>query len=305
MYQAERVSSGQPIFLNLVDRVDVGFSYQASSLVPLIARGDLALSATVSDADGWTYPLDLAAPVHFEGSEAHASGTLNLHDLRATIANMEAATGVKRDFYTVLVSASVNRELHRNDSVVSGVFATNLEFKLDATEMHLAAPGGSALTPSQGGLLSVPRQAENQLNVLGQSLSIAALRAIAIAFALIVAAVWVDTLLRTARADESSLIERRYRNYLLPVRAAELTSELVIDVESIAALARIADHTGAPMLRPRAGAYHVVDGSRVYRYRILAIDVTPTEPNAAPREDSRRDARPVERPLRVRRVSAQ
>jgi hypothetical protein len=196
---------------------------------------------------------------------------------------MRAATGVTHDSYTVLISAVVNREVQRNDALVSGLFAPTLEFKLDATEMHLAAPEGDALTPSQGGLLSVPRTAENHFDLLGQSPSIAAVRAAALAFALIVAALWLDMLLRAARSDETSLIERRYRNYVLPVRADELTSEVVIDVESIAALARIADHTGAPMLRGGAGAYHVVDGTRLYRYQVLAIDESHADvANSAP-----------------------
>jgi hypothetical protein len=131
-------------------------------------------------------------------------------------------------------------------------------------------------------------------------LSIAALRAASLAFSLIVAALWLDTLLRAARSDETSRIERRYKNYVLPVRAAELTSELVIEVESIAALARIADHTGAPMLRRGAGAYHVVDGTRVYRYQVLALDASHTDAQVAPPDDGTQTGRP-DRPLRVRR----
>ncbi|MEY2447668.1 MAG: hypothetical protein QOH79_1144, partial [Acidimicrobiaceae bacterium] len=190
VYQADAVSSGQPIFFSLVHNVDVAFAYNVSSVVPLVARGDVALTAELSDVDGWTYPVEVASPLHFEASEAKASGVLDLDRLRATVADMEAATGVKRDSYTLDVKASVNREVRRSDVVVSGVFAANLEFKLDATEMHLATPGGNALTPSQGGLLSLPRQVENHFDFLGQSPSIAAVRALALAFILIIVALW-------------------------------------------------------------------------------------------------------------------
>jgi hypothetical protein len=303
VYQTDKVSSGQPIFFNLVDTIEVDFKYYASSSAPVIARGDLALSAEVSDADGWTYPIPLAPPAHFEASEAHSSATLNLRDLRATLTDMETATGVKHDAYTVLIKASVNREVRRSDAVVAGVFAPNLEFRLDSTQMHLAAPGGNALTPSQGGLLSLPRTTANHIDIFGQSLSIAAFRAAALAFFVVIAALVLDTLLRTAKADETSLIERRYKNYLLPIRSAELTAGLVIDVDSITALARVADHAGAPMLQGGAGAYHVVDGTRVYRYRVPVIDSGPVI-DANPVE--RDDAPPMphstrrERPLRAR-----
>ena len=302
VYQNDAVASGQPIFFNLVDRIDVSFMYNVSSAVPLIAQGDLTLSAELSDADGWTYPVPVAAPVTFASNEASTSGTLDLTTVRARISDMESATGVRRDFYTLLVKASVNREVHRSEAVVTGVFAPNLEFKLDDTEMHLATPGGSALTPSQGGLLSLPREVESHFEVLGLSVTIAALRAVVLALVLIVAAVWLDTLVRAGRADETSLIERRYRNYLLPVRAGDALGEMVIDVDSITSLARIADHTGAPMLHARAGAYHVVDGTRVYRYRVVAIEasaldaVAPVVPSAPP--IARRA-----RPLRAERVN--
>jgi hypothetical protein len=290
VYQADKVSSGQPIFLSLVNSVDIGFAYSASSSSPLTTRGDLSLSGEVSDTDGWTYPFTLAATTHFEGDNAHTGGTLNLTDLRTTIDNMQFATGVKHDFLTVLIKASVNRELHRQDASVVGLFSPTLEFKLDADEMHLATPGGNTLTPSQGGLLSLPTQRQNDVSLLGQSLSIALLRAIALGLTLLVAALWIDSLVRMARADESTLIERRYRNYLLPVRAAELATGLVIDVESIAALARLADHTGAPMLRGAGGAYYVVDGNRVYRYSVIAIEAHHVE---SERHDDAEEPTPV------------
>jgi hypothetical protein len=273
VYQGDRVSSGQPIFLNLVDRLEFTYSYNASAAAPLIATGDVTLSGTVKDATGWTYPFALAPTTPFEGTEARVSGTVDLRGLRETITAMENATGVKRDLYTVLIGASVNRQVQRGDAVSSGVFAASLEFTFDDLEMHLATPGASALTPSQGGLLSVPVERENHVALLGQAPSVAAVRAVAIGLLLLMAALWIDWLIRSARSDEPTLIQRRYRTYLLPVRSAELTSGFVIDVESISALARIADHTGAPMLHTDSGVYNVIDGDRVYRYSVAAIEV--------------------------------
>lgn len=271
VYQADEVSSGQPIFLNLVDRVDIGFTYRLSSAVPLLATGDLSFSGEVADANGWTYPFHLANRVYFEGSDARATGTLNLQELRTAIDTMENATGVKRDFYTVLIEAAVDRKLHRYDTVTTGVFATSLVFRLDELEMQLVAPERDTLTPTQGGLLSVPLTRDNHIAFVGQSLSIAALRAATLALALIVNVLWIDWLFRIARSNEASLIDSRYRSYLVRVRTPELTSALTFDVETITALARLADHTGAPILREDGGAYYVVDGRSVYRYSVVDL----------------------------------
>lgn len=282
VYQADQVSSGQPVFLSLVDRVDLAFAYRASSTAPVLAEGDISLSGMVMDAGGWTYRLDLGDPAHFEGSEASSNATLDLRDLRATIAGMQSATGVTRDAYTVRIDALVNREVRHNDAVSAGKFAASLEFTLDDLEMRLTAPEGDTLTPSQGGLLSSPVDRPGEIRVLGQSLSVAALRALALALALIIAALWIDSLYQTSRADEAGLIERRYRNYLLPVRTAQLTAGVVIDVETVAALARIADHTGAPILRVEDGGYYVIDGTRAYRYTVDRVGTGPMEPAGGP-----------------------
>ena len=310
VYQADQVTSGQPIFLNLVDHLDMGFTYTASALSPLVASGDIYLTGTITDADGWSFPFEIAPKTPFEGTDVTTHGTVDLHSLQSTIAAMEASTGVKRDTYTVLIKATVNRDLRRKDVSTSGVFATALEFKLDDLEMHLATPGGTALTPSQGGLLSLPVERENTITVLGQSASVAAARAAALALILITLAVWIDWFVRAARSDESSLIERRYRTYLLPVRTGMPASDLVIDVESIAALARIADHTGAPMLHGEPGVYHVVDGARLYRYRVAALDavhveVAPPAPPAEPVMAARPQLRRRERPLRANQDARQ
>ncbi len=62
------------------------------------------------------------------------------------------------------------------------------------------------------------------------------------------------------------------------MQAAELVSEVRIDVDDIAALARIADYAGAPMLQGRAGDYYVMDGNRVFRYMVRAIGGDPITP---------------------------
>ena len=157
------------------------------------------------------------------------------------------------------------------------MFETNLTFRLDELEMQLVSPGGDTLTPSQGGLLSLPLERENHIAFIGQSLSIAAIRSATLALSLIINLIWIDWLLRTARSDEIGLIDARFRNYLVPVHSGELTSGPIFDVETITALARVADHNGTPILRGEAGSYYVVDGTRVYRYSVTAVDTSSAE----------------------------
>ena len=282
VYPTGAVPSGQPIFLNLVDRVDVTFDYRVGSAAALTATGDVAMQAYVSDASGWRVPFDLAAPVVFDDESASVSGTLDIDDLQSRIAAMEAATGTERDTYNVAVQALVNREVHGLDASSSGVFSPALDFELEELEMHLATPGQDAMNPVQGGLLTTSIESPGEVRLLGQSLSTGMLRAGSLGLAVIVAALLLESVVGSVRnRDESKLIQKRYRSYLLPLRSIELTDAAIVDVESIAALARIADHTAGPILSagPGGDAYYVVDGPRVYRYGVTAaIDATVVEP---------------------------
>ncbi len=267
-YQSLQVSSGQPVFLSLVERLDLAFTYRVSATAPVEASGDIKLTATIKDSTGWAYPVDLAVPARFDGQDALVGGTLDLKALRSTINNAQFATGIVRDRYTVTVDAAVTREVRHKEAIDVGDFAASLSFNLDDTAMYLDAPGPDALAPAQGGLLSIATTVENDLRVLGRSLPVPALRLAAAAVALIIAALWLDWLRRARRDAETDLIERRYRHYLLPVSSDVPSLQPAIDVESMADLARLADHAAAPILRGANGSYDVVDGARLYRYTV-------------------------------------
>ena len=277
VYPDGEVTSGQPIFLNLVERIDITFDYRISSEAPLLATGDVALRASISDTSGWSYPFELAGPVAFAADNAQIRGSIDLTDLRSRIADMEAATGAARDTYTVAVQAAVNREITGLDASSTGSFAPSLDFRLDELEMYLVEPGQDALNPVQGGLITTEVERRGEVRVLGQSISTGALRAGSLGLLVILLALLAESVHGSMRSrDESKLIQRRYRNYLLPLRSIELTQSAIVDVESIAALARLADHTAGPILSagPGSEAYYVVDGPRVYRYRAaVALDV--------------------------------
>lgn len=268
-YRTTQVSTGQPIFLNLVDQLDIGFTYDAASDARLEVAGEIALTGKVMDNQGWTLPITLASPRRFEGANATIRGTLDLRALRATITEMQTATGIARDQYTVALDATVTRDVRRGAASVTGVFDPRVEFKLDALEMYVTDPGADTFAPQEGGLLSVSRERSNRVTLLGRSLSVAALRAAASVLGLVVLALWLEWVIRAARGDEAALIERRYRQHLLPVRPVDAMTNDAIDVGSMAALARLAGQTGAPLLRSRPGTYLVLDGGRTYRYQVV------------------------------------
>jgi len=271
-YQSLTVSSGQPVFLRLVEELDLAFSYRLSSMADVTAEGEIALRAVLKDNSGWSYPVHLAQRARFDAGDAHVGGTLDLAAVRLAIGRMQMSTGVVRDQYHVVLEAEVKRSVRHRDASSSGIFAASLEFNLDDNAMYPAAPGPDSLAPSQGGLLSATTTQANRLTVLGRSIPIEGLRVGAGALGVIVAGLWLDWLVRSRREDESELIERRYRHYLVPVAATPARTASVIEVERIADLVRLADHAGAPILRTDDGRYHLVDGAHTYRYSLRRPD---------------------------------
>ena len=315
VYPTEVVTSGQPVFLNLVDEVEVGFRYEVSSTAPVDVDGSVALRAELADSSGWSYPFELAPPVQLRGGAAEVSGTLDLVDVRARIDAMEAATGAARDAYTVRVVADVERAVASGDTVSAGTFDPALEFQLEELEMRLAVPSEESLRPTEGGLLTTVVQRPGEVKLLGKSMSTGMLRGGAVGTLILLAALVGEAVLGSSRhGDEARLIQRRYRNYLLPLRSMELSESTIVDVESIAALARVADHTSGPILSagPGSDSYYVVDGPRVFRYRtspaigavdVAAVDVEAVEEVAPADTEPARPTppRPARtRPLRVR-----
>ncbi len=273
VYQSLEVPPGQPVFLNLVDRVQIGFAYEARAAALVTAAGDVRLRAVIRDTGGWTYPIELAPPTHFDGPTAEVHGELDLAALRSVIDEVQRSTGVSRDAYSVDIEATVDRAIERDGARSAGSFDARLQLTLDDHELFMTSPGDDALRPSQGGLLQVPATRTNELEVLGRSVSVAALRAAAIAIAGLLAALWVDRLSRAAHGDEIELIERRYRGHLLRVLDAAPPTGPVISLESMSQLVRLADHLGAPILTTEPGAYDVVDGDRRYRYSVTPATI--------------------------------
>jgi signal peptidase I len=299
VYPDGAVPSGQPVFLNLVDALEVRFDYRVSSAADLTATGDVALQGSISDSTGWSYPFEIAAPTPFAADAAGVAGVLDIGDLQARVAAMEEATGADRDSYTVTVDAIVNREVTGAGAASGGAFVSKLEFDLSDLEMHLSAPGPETMQPIQGGLITTAVERRGTVDVLAASIPVSAFRAGSLAALVVVGALLAESVARSMRTkDESLLIERRYRNYLLPLRAMELSEATVVDVDSIAALARLADHTAGPILRagPGSGVYYVVDGPRVYRYRaarvVDAVEVASEPTPARPPRRQQLRARP-------------
>jgi signal peptidase I len=273
VYSDGRVDTGEPVFLRLVDELRTRFEYRLRTDAALNTSGRIVLTAIVSDAEGWQRKIDLGPASDFEGGFAAASGTLDLRALQKLIADVERATGVAHESYTVTLAPSVDLNGRLAGVDISGRFTPALKFRLDRLTLTLDQSSSDRLAPVRTRSAQAHLLRPGAFSALGAEIRVTALRRITLAAGLVLLLVFlVIAILRTKalRRGESFRIEARYGHLLVPVSpsASEALSPLV-DVATIEGLARLAEPGNRPILHSeRLGthSYFVEDGGVVYRY---------------------------------------
>jgi signal peptidase I len=290
VYADGRVNTGDPVYLNLVDRIDVGFDYDISSVSKLDVTGTGRLDFTVSDTTGWSRTLPLAAETALVDGKAHVGGTIDLAALRATIAAAEARTGVKHDSYTVSLRPVVQRTATLGKASSNEVFAPALDLQLD--ELVLALQNGSAdkITPAKGGLLSATREVPSRVSLLMADLEVSALRRASLVLVLVGALVLIaeHSRFRRVTAGDDAAVATALGTPVIPVATVGTPDGNVCAVRTLHELVPMAQVFGLPILQltDGSGSYVVLHGTTTYRY-------TPASPAAAPlrpRSHSQHDA---------------
>jgi signal peptidase I len=173
IYPGGRVTAPAPIFPKVLDRVTMTATVSSHGH-PL---GSPTLTATVSDASGWTqqWPLGTtSAPV---GPNLRLSGSLDLNRLLDHVASVQATTGV---------SSPATLTLSVGDSNRPAVAAPSLAFSLSKVTFKPQGP----LTVTKSGSTSTRAAVPASLRVSGHEVSVGRLRqtgAVAVALGLIVA----------------------------------------------------------------------------------------------------------------------
>jgi hypothetical protein len=283
VYGRRAIETGDPVYLELTDRILVGFEYALVSDAPVEASGTIGLTAEISDVNGWSRSMELASTTTFDRVTARARGTLDLLALQELTAELERITGVERDHYTVSIRSEVAVEATVAGQPLTEAFSPELRFFLDPLQLQLepagAAPAGEEvldpLNPVSGGVVTVERTVPRTLSVFGLDLGLAPLRAAALVVLVLagVGLAWIALeRSRSARRGEAALIESRYGRYLVPVRPGDTPAGgRTVRVDSFESLVRLATHYGHVVLHETGDgfdAYSVEEDGVTYRYLV-------------------------------------
>ncbi len=284
VYDANKVTTGDPVFPQVTNQVNFRFEYHLTSDQPVNVSGTASMVAAVGDATGWKRTIELLPASSFKGTAFIALGTLDLSQVRAVIDQFEQTTGVVWPQYTVSIEPRVKVDGSLAGESLADTFSPALQFRLDRHELQLvssqasaagSSSSSSALQPSQSGQVKLSRVEPNVLKLLKFSLSVATARLVsalgcllgAVSLAWFGLAAW-----RGSREGEVSRIQSRYGSALITVDDAnfENTARL-IEVTNFDDLMRLALRDERMIMHQFSGGthrYYLQDGNLVYRYKL-------------------------------------
>ncbi len=277
VYPDGHVDTGEPVFLRLVPRLRVSFTYALESQQPVDARGTIALDARLSDGRGWERVLPLATEQRFRSGEATASGVLDLDWIERIVEDVRDLTGSAQTAYTVAVLPRVQVDGTVGPERVDTTFAPTLTF--DFGDLRLqpsfdAGEGIGPLAPRQPGSGTRTTAAEVSLGPL--SLPVATARRaslLGLAALLLLGGLALALLRRRPDGDEHARIDSRYGHLIVPVSRPADHWANTSDVDDFDALVRLADHHGKLILHVVVDRSYVVeDGPNAFRYRADAAE---------------------------------
>ncbi|MGH2806514.1 MAG: signal peptidase I [Actinomycetota bacterium] len=287
VYPSGTVTTGRPLFLKLVDEVEVRFDYMFSSSEPHVVDGEGELMVELWEPSGWKHNFVIATTRDLDGDRVRLAGTLDLRKVRSLMGRFGALTQVQQQAFRLTVIPQL-----RIDGAIRGrsfgrVFAPTLRFELDPLRMRLAAPEpgplGSAsaadpLAPRARGTVAVPTTVRNELSIGPLAVPVSTLRIVAAIGAGIALLIALAGLIGRRDVDEPAAITRRYGSLILDIASASATSERkAVQVKDMGELVRLAQGYERFILHDQSEnvhTYSVEEDGVVYWYQPAMPDAS-------------------------------
>lgn len=304
VYPDRKVSTGEPVFLRLIDQVAISFAYEFASAAPHAVRPTGRMFVELSDpATGWSRRIPLAARETRTGERLVLAAELDVAALRSLAGRVQKLTGVEATSSALEIVPSIHAEGVLEGHPLNAEFSPVLGFTLDDLQLKLAAtaPEGEsvgAVDPlifSEEQTMAVETDGPNRISLSAITIAVEQLRTVALVIGGIALLVLTATglVLILSGNDEASRIEARYGSMIVPLSEMPTPMTAPIDVASIDALSKVAEQLGHMILHFGSGARHtylVPSEGTFYRYRtrgqarqeVPADEAVAVEPRSAP-----------------------
>lgn len=275
VYQQRTLHAPDPVFLRLVHRLDVRFSYSTTTKAPAQLLGLGRLDAVLSDGNGWRHRLILQPARSFTDGHAQVQGSLDLEVLSRLLRRFEAQTGEHNTLYKLELIPFVRLRGTVAGRPVRDTFAPALTLDVDELRLQLEQPStGSStlntLTRAKGG--TGTRTEPLTVGAFGRHVTVVAARRytrLAAAGSAAILLLGALLFLLARRGDEVVEIRRRYGDWIVDVAPGDRPAGVERRVASMDVLARIAERYERLILHERrdgSDAFVVEDDGIVYVY---------------------------------------
>jgi signal peptidase I len=289
VYPNGTLATGDPVFLQLVHRLDIKVAYRFAADAPARLHGTQQVLLQLTGPNGWTRQIALSGVRHFAGAAITTPATIDLRAVQTLLDKVGSATGISAAGATLGIAMKVHAAGTVAGQPVDVRFTPVASFELQPLEL---TPGGSppaaaagtgstsvpatqtGLTSTAEGKVATVASVPNTLSIAGHVLRYSTIAELALGGLLLAGAlsVFLGVLLKRNHAfDEAARIRARYGHLLVPVLVGEDLGWPPVDVTSFKALARLAESSGQLVLHHQADAvdtYLVNDNGTVYRYQI-------------------------------------
>jgi hypothetical protein len=278
VYNSNQIQSGEPVFLELTDRVRFQFRYQLEGEDLAAVSGSQRLLAEVSDINGWKRTLEIGPGSTFSGSGFSSQGYLELSQVQSLLAELEEVTGLNRPHYILSVYPEVEVSGVLSGSGFSDQYTPRMEFLLDEFQLQMVRndsplQDSNPLQSSAAGVLERLTVVPNTISIFSLQFPVVRIRWIAGAGLLLtlLGGIGLAYLAKHARYQGvPAEIQLKLNNRLVTIHDGNLDNNArVVQVASIEDLVKLADRKEQMILHEVRGTvhhYYVEQGEVTYHF---------------------------------------
>jgi len=281
VYQEPTIATGDPVFVKLVDRLDVDFDYKLETNAAHEVGVTGEMLGVLRAEGGWERTIPLASETRIEDDALTLSGRIDLNRIRAVTKDVERLTGFAPGSYSLAVEPHIQTNGMIAGSEISDDFAPRLLLELDPIRLAIVReqdekPGDfeKLLNPSTPASVKVRTMAPHPLTIAGREVQAEGLQKAATGtgiVALVGLLTTIIVMIRKRPRDEVAKIQARYGSLIIPVTDVPQLLRETVDVKDIDTLVRLAHQFEQPIMHREDVAGHsfllYFDGL-LYRYAI-------------------------------------
>jgi signal peptidase I len=280
-YPNGKVLTGVPVFVDLVQNLDVAANYHFDATAKTTVSGTIVLTAKLVEPDGWSRVLATSPLSSFNGRAASATVKVPLQEAVDLVQQLARETKDAQGNDSVVITPTVFAKGTVAGKPFTTTMTPSLVFQFNPIELNLLAWPGNGATPlfpqldiSHSGAVHTYTEVPVDLVVLGHQFNLRIARLVGesgSAAALLLSLVAVIRFWRRRGVSEEERTRRRVRHDLVLIESdPSSVAGTVIDVAKISALTDLADRFDVAVLDYADGPHHVYFasiGEILYRYR--------------------------------------